>query len=103
MPVDVVTVTLPVVAPAGTVAVISLEETTVNAAAGVAPKLTPVAPFKFAPEIVTMVPTFPLRGVIEVTAGFRDTVKLVVLETVPAGVETEMGPVTAPAGTVATI
>ena len=48
---------LPVVAPVGTVVVISEAETTVNVAA-VPLNVTLVAPVKFVPRILTAVPTF---------------------------------------------
>src|SRR3990172_9030438 len=51
-----------VIAPAGTVAVIWVFETTVNAAAFVVPNLTAVAPVKPEPLIVTEVPTGPEFG-----------------------------------------
>ena len=55
--------TVPVVAPVGTVVVISELETTVNAAA--APwNVTLLAPVKFVPRIVTDEPTLPLVGAV---------------------------------------
>src|SRR5437660_6079760 len=62
VPPGVVTLSGPVVAPAGTVARIAVSEVTVKVA------LTPlndtdVAPVKFVPLIVTLVPTGPLVGV----------------------------------------
>ena len=63
---------------------------------------TAVAPVKFVPPIVTLVPTGPLAGVKLVIVGaLDDTVKLVALVAVPPGVVTLSGPVVAPAGTVA--
>jgi hypothetical protein len=53
---------------------------------------------KFAPLIVTLVPTRPLEGVKLVMVGA--TAKLLALVAVPAGVVTLRGPVVAPAGTV---
>ena len=62
VPAGVVTLIGPVVAPAGTVAVILIAEFTVNTAE--APlKVTAVAPVKFAPLTVTLAPTAPLAGV----------------------------------------
>ena len=55
-PVGVITFTVPVVAPAGTVVVISELETTLKTAA-VPLKLTPVAPVKSVPRILTAEPT----------------------------------------------
>ena len=94
---------LPVVAPAGTVAVILMSETTVNDVAITPLNFTMVAPVKFVPLIVTSVPTGP-----EVRREARDrrrvpegTVKFVALVPVPEVVVTEIGPVVAPAGTLA--
>ena len=63
--------------------------------------LTAVAPVKFVPVIVTLVPTGPLAGVKLVIVGAGMTVKLAALVAVPPGVVTFTGPVVAPAGTVA--
>jgi hypothetical protein len=61
VPPDVVTVTCPVDAPEGTVVVIDEDETTVKLA--LTPlNFTAVAPVKFAPLIVTLVPMAPLVG-----------------------------------------
>ena len=56
VPSSVVTVMGPVVAPPGTVVVIVPELLTVNVAARVPANETPVAPVKFVPVIVTLVP-----------------------------------------------
>jgi hypothetical protein len=64
-------------------------------------KVTAVAPAKFAPLIVTLVPTGPLAGAKLVIVGGFTTVKLLALATVPPGLVTLSGPVVAPAGTVA--
>lgn len=63
----VVTSTVPVVAPAGTVVVISDAETTVNVAA-VPLKVTPVAPFNDVPRILTLAPSFPDAGSVSTNA-----------------------------------
>jgi hypothetical protein len=65
--------------------------------------VTAVAPVKFVPLMVTLVPTGPLAGVKLVIVGgaLATTVKLFVLVAVPPGVVTLSGPVVAPAGTVA--
>src|SRR2546427_520728 len=66
--------------------------------------VTAVAPVKFVPLIVTLVPTGPLVGVklvIVVVAGELTTVNALALIAVPPGVVTLSGPVAAPAGTVA--
>jgi hypothetical protein len=57
------TTIFPVVAPVGTVAVIFVPDTTLKVVAGVPLKLTLVAPVRFAPVIVTIVPMGPLDGV----------------------------------------
>jgi hypothetical protein len=100
VPSEVVTLTGPDVAEAGTVAEIAVSDVTVNAAA-VPLKVTDVAPVKWAPLIVTTVPPVPLAGVKLVIAGGKRTAKLVALVAVPSGPETPIGPVVAPAGTVA--
>jgi hypothetical protein len=76
VPAGVVTLILPVAAPAGTGAVILAEELTVKVA-DVVLNFTAVAPVKFAPLMVTLVPTVPLVGVKLVIRGA--TVKLVAL------------------------
>jgi len=63
--------------------------------------VTAVAPVKFVPLIVMLVPTGPLVGVKLVMVGAGITVKLFVLVAVPPGVVTLRGPVVAPVGTVA--
>jgi hypothetical protein len=66
-------------------------------------KVTAVAPVKFVPLIVTLVPTGPLVGVKLVMVGGGTTVKALLLFAAPPGVVTLSGPVVAPAGTVAWI
>src|ERR1700722_723257 len=61
VPAEVVTLTFPVVAPVGTVAVISLADTTLNVAA-VPLKLTAVAPVNAFPRILILPPTLPDPG-----------------------------------------
>jgi hypothetical protein len=103
-PAGVVTEILPVDAPAGTVAVIFVEELTVNPAE-VPANFTAVAPMKFVPLTVTTVPTGPLVGEKDEIVGLAPlvTVKFPALQAVPSGVSTEILPVDAPAGTVAVI
>ena len=101
VPPGVVTVIDPVVAPAGTVAWIAVAEFTVKLAFTLLNR-TAVAPVKFVPLMVTLVPTGPLAGVKLVIEG-GVIVNAVLLVAVPAGVVTRMGPVVAPAGTVAWI
>src|SRR5947208_4679450 len=98
----VVTLIGPLVAPAGTVAVIAVAELTVKLAL-VPLNSTALAPVKLVPLIVTLVPTGPLAGVKLVTVGGLMTVKLLALLAVPSGVVTPIGPLVAPAGTVAVI
>lgn len=63
VPLGVVTLTAPVVAPAGTVVVIWVGDTTVKVA--LTPwKLAAVAPVRFVPRIVTSVPTLPEVGTV---------------------------------------
>src|SRR5207245_1511781 len=64
---------------------------------------TDVAPLKFVPLIVTLVPTGPLVGVKLAIVGGLTTVNELALVAVPPGVVTLSGPVVAPAGTVARI
>ena len=64
--------------------------------------VTTVAPVKFAPLIVTLMPTGPLVGVKLVIVGaLAVTVNAAALVAVPAGVVTLIGPLVAPAGTIA--
>jgi hypothetical protein len=105
VPPEVVTDQVPVVAPDGTVVVICVAEATVKVAL-VPLRATAVAPEKFVPVIVTLVPTGPLPGEKLVIVGGWTvvvTVKFVLLVAVPPPVVTAHGPVVAPAGTVAAI
>src|SRR5207247_1385399 len=80
VPPDVVTLSGPVVAPAGTVAWITVVDGTVKVVALVPLKLTAVTPVKFVPLMVTLAPTGPLAGVKPVIVGApADTAKLLVL------------------------
>ena len=85
VPDGVVTVIAPVAAPAGTVAVICVDELTVKVAV-VPPKRTAVAPVKFVPVITTDVPGAPLVGEKPVIVGGVGAVtsKLPALVPVPA-------------------
>src|SRR5437773_292193 len=102
VPPGVVTLIGPLEAPAGTVAVIAVAEPTVKLAL-VPLNSTALAPLKLVPLMVTLVPTGPLPGVGRVTGGGLITVKLAALLAVPPGVVTLIGPLVAPAGTVAVI
>ena len=102
VPPGVVTEIVPVVAVDGTVAVICVPVLTVKAA--LTPwNLTAVAPPKFVPLIVTDVPAPPLVGVKLEIVGAGTTVNDEALVAVPPPVVTEIGPVVAPDGIVATI
>jgi hypothetical protein len=104
VPPGVVTRILPSVAPDGTVAVILVEEFTVNEAETLL-NVTLLTLTKFDPLIVTEVPTGPELGEKEliVGAGGEVTSKLVELVAVPPGVVTRILPSVAPDGTVAVI
>ena len=92
----------PLVRLAGTVAVTVVADTTLNDAAGVVPKRTAVAPDRFAPVMVTVVPVAPRAGEKLLIAG-DETVKVPVLAAVLTGVSTEISPDTAFAGTATVI
>lgn len=103
VPPAVVTEIGPVFAPFGTVASISVAETTVNCFALVPLNITALPPLKLLPVIVTDVPIGPLAGVKALITGGGITVKVFVLVAVPPGVVTEIGPLVAPCGTIAII
>jgi hypothetical protein len=64
--------------------------------------VTAVAPVKFVPLIVTLLPTGPLVGVkLVIVGGLTTTVNALALVAVPPDVVTLSGPVVAPGGTVA--
>jgi hypothetical protein len=96
----VVTPIAPVVALAGTVAVICVLESTTNVAL-MPLNRTDVTPAKLAPAIATLEPGMPVAGVNPVIRGAA--MKLAVLAAVPMGVATRIGPVVASAGTTAVI
>ena len=73
VPLGVMTLMEPVVAPEGTVAWIEVAEFTMNVAP-TALNRTAVAPLKFVPLIVTLVPTGPLAGVKPVIVGGVTTI-----------------------------
>jgi hypothetical protein len=100
VPLGVVTLIGPVVAPAGTEVLIWVSEFTVKVAA-VPLKFTEVAPVNPEPETVTVVPVGPLVGENELIVGAEGvlTVKLVELVPVPFGAVTLIGPVVALLGT----
>jgi len=106
-PLGVVTETAPDFVPPGTVAVTCVSLTTVNAAALPLNATDVVAP-RFVPLIVTSVPTGPLVGVKPVMVGAAaggdaSTVNADADVAVPVPVVTAIGPLVAPAGTVALI
>jgi hypothetical protein len=105
VPPGVPTVIGPAVAAFGTIAWISESEAMVKVA-GELPyqallKVTLVAPVKFEPKMSTVAPAGPQVGVNELIVG--GTPNEGALMAVPVGVVTEIGPVAAPAGTVAWI
>ena len=104
VPDGVVTVILPVVAPAGTVAVTRPSFTKLKLA-DVPLNRTLVAPVKWLPLMVTDVPTAPLDGEKPLIVGAAPpvTVKFDALVAVPDGVVTVILPVVAPAGTLVVI
>jgi hypothetical protein len=102
VPMGVETLTAPVMAPTGTVAVIWVALFTVKAAA-VPWKVTAEALVKLVPMMTTELPTIPLVGLRLVIVGTGNvTVKVWPLE-VPPGVVTVTLPVVAPVGTTALI
>lgn len=102
VPPGVMIVILPVVAPTGTVAKMTVVLLTVKDAAFPL-KDTAVAPVKFIPVSSTSFPTRPLSGVKLLRIGAGITVKFVELLTVPSGVVIAILPVVAPTGTVTVI
>ena len=103
VPPGVVTEIVPLVAVFGTVAEMWLLSVTVKLAV-VPLNFTLVAPVKFVPVSVTLVPVGPLAGAKLVIVGATaDTVKLLAEFALPCGVVTAIFPVTAPMGTVAVI
>ena len=102
VPAAVVTVTGPLTAPQGTVAVICVALAT-EKNAGAPAKVTALAPVKPLPVRVTLVPTAPEAGVKLASLGPPVTVKLAALVAVPATLLTVTGPLAAPQGTMAVI
>jgi len=101
VPAAVVTVTRPVVAPAGITALRLVAETTVKLVAGSPLKVTLVAPVRFVPVSVTTEPGLPVVGSRAVSVGGYTTVKLPALWAMPLGVITYSLPVVAAYGTAA--
>jgi hypothetical protein len=99
VPLGVVTVIDPLVAPLGTTAAIEVSELTTKVAETPL-NLTDVAPVKWSPPIPTLAPTAPLPGVKPLISGIVPvTVKLLELDAVPFGVVTLTGPLVALLGT----
>ena len=104
VPPGVVTPICPVLASAGTAALICEGETIVDGAVDTPPNVTSLAPPRCAPLMVTVVPTGLEAGLkLEIAGGARVTVKSEALAATPPGVVTAIGPVVAPVGTVAVI
>ena len=101
VPTALVTLIVPVVAPAGTTAVSWLPERIVNVVAFVPLKATAVAPVKLVPFTVTVLPTLPPFGENEAIVGAVKTLKLLALVPVPAALVTLIVPDVAPVGTTA--
>lgn len=87
VPEGVITVTVPE-APVPTTAVMVFAFTTVKEVADVPPNLTPVAPVKFAPDMVTVVPAAAELGLNEEMAGSVDENTKPAKVAVPPGVVT---------------
>src|SRR5262245_13849062 len=100
VPPGVVTLSVPLVALAGTVVVIWVLETKWNVAATPL-NLTELVPVKPVPMMVTPVPTTPLPGLKLTMLGLMT--RFPALTPVPADVVMAIFPVVAPAGTVAVI
>ena len=98
VPLGVVTLREPVVAPAGTLTVIWVSELTTKPEAAVPLKRTADACKKLVPVITTLAPNSPLVGVKLLMTGGASR-KLVALVPVPRALVTLMGPLVAPAGT----
>lgn len=102
VPIALVMLILPVVAPTGTVARTSVSASITNVA-GVPLNATAVNELNRTPLIVTSVPTGALAGVNEEITNGGNTVKFAGLEPVPSGLVMLIFPVVALAGTVARI
>ncbi len=102
VPPGVITLIGPLPALAGTVVVICVDELTVKNASTPL-NLTLETPLKFVPNIITDVPTMPLVGLKPLMAGVAIIVNDVALVITPPGEVTLIGPLVAPAGTVALI
>ena len=99
VPLGVVTVIVPLVAPAGTVVLIEVSDLTTKVAETPL-NLTDVAPVRWSPPIPTLAPAAPLPGVKPPISGMVPvTVKLPELDPVPFGVVTLTGPLVALLGT----
>jgi hypothetical protein len=102
VPMGVVTLIGPVVALAGTTALIRVP-VFIEKVAEAPLNVNDVAPAKLVPLMVTLIPTAPLVGEMLVIVGSKPTVKSVALVAVPESVLALIGPVVAPDGTVAVI
>ena len=100
VPDAVVTVILPVVAPAGTVDITWVFETKLNVA-DVPLNFTPLTPVRLVPLMVTAVPGAPLDGEKLLIVGMAGTTKSLRLTPTPSDVVTRILPVVAPIGAVA--
>src|SRR5262249_21818293 len=94
-----VILTGPVNAPSGTTTRNDVAVTFVGPTGAAPVNVTPVAPTRFVPAIVRVVPTGPAAGVNAVARGGWPPARFVALSAVPATVVTLISPVTAPIGT----
>ena len=99
VPPGVVTAIRPLVAPAGTAKVMVVALTTVKPVMATPFSVRTVAPVRFVPVRVTVVPTGPVAGVKPAMVGAGRKVKAVALVAVPPAVVTAMVPEAADAGT----
>ncbi len=99
LPTPLVMLTGPVSAPAGTTARRDVAVTAVAVTVTGPVNVTSVAPVRFVPVIITVVPTVAAAGVKAVARGGCTTVRSVALSAAPSTVVTPIFPVTAPSGT----
>ena len=99
VPTPFVMLTGPVTAPAGTTAFSDVAVTAVGVTGPAPLNVTPVAPVRFVPVIVTSAPTGPVAGANAIARGGCTTVRSVALSAVPSTVMMLILPVVAPNGT----
>src|SRR6185503_11532896 len=99
VPASFVTLSFPVIAPSGTVALTIVALSRVAATVTLPPNVTETLPLKFVPLIVTSVPTGPDAGVNAAGFGGWITTRSAALTPVPSAVVTLIFPVIANSGT----